>query len=188
MEAIIDDNQLFKSAHAAMTFAFNYEGMPALSVMNRMAQEPSGMPGKGLSGIDGSAQAGIIRYKLQSLGFLSEAILIADIAPRSRPCSCRSPCCSGHTRNQEWSEAINWISDNVRVEALDGHKTTHPLRRACVEMYFGVKHTAVKMAHHHDVSEQTAGLLIRKVKRYLSAAHEKARIEADDVLDCYVIK
>ena len=155
-EAIINDNQLFSSAHAAMTFAFNFQGLPSLSVMNRMGQEPSGMPGKGLSGLDGAAQAGIIRCKLHTLGALHEAILIADIAPRSQPCPCRSSCCSGYTLNQEWSDAINWLSDNVRVEALDGHRTTHPIRRACVEVYFGAKLTNIKISHDLDVSKDTA--------------------------------
>jgi hypothetical protein len=169
-----------------MLFAFNFRGQPALSVMNRMGQEPSGMPGRGLSGLDGAAQAGIIRYKLQSLGMLHEAILIADIAPRSQPCPCRSSCCSGQMRNQEWSDAINWLSDNVRVNALDGHRTTHPIRRACVEVYFGTKITAVKIAHDLDVSEDTAGVMIRKVRRYLRGEQERALIGADNALSCLV--
>jgi len=169
-----------------MMFAFNYRGAPALSVMNRMGQDPSGMPGKGLSGLDGAAQAGIIRCKLHTLGMLHEAILIADIAPRSQPCPCRSSCCSGYTRNQEWSDAVNWLSDNVRENALDGHRTTHPIRRACVEVYFGAKITAVKMAADLEISEDTAGVMIRKVRRYLKSEQERALIGADDVLSCLV--
>lgn len=182
---MIDDNQLFKSAHAAMVFAFNFKGAPALSVMNRMGQDPSGMPGKGLSGLDGAAMAGVIRCKLSSLGRLHEQILIADIAPRSYPCPCRSYCCSGFTRSQEWTDAISWLSDIVR-EPLEGHRTNHPIRRACVEIYFGTKLTAVKIAHDLDVSEDTAGAMIRKVRRYLKSEHERALIGADDVLECLV--
>jgi len=182
------EDKLFGSAHAAMLFAFGFKGQPALSVMNRMGQEPSGMPGKGLSGLDGAAQAGMIRCKLHTLGMLHEAILIADIAPRSQTCSCRSSCCSGYTRNQEWSDAINWLCDNVRVNALDGHRTTHPVRRACVEVFFGAKIPVTKIASDLDLSESTAGTLIKKVRRYLSAEQDRARIEADNVLDYLVIK
>lgn len=183
-----DDNQLFKSAHEAMTFALNYRGQPALSVMNRMGQDPSGMPGKGLSGLDGAAQAGIIRHKLSTLGQLHERILIADIAPRSYPCPCRSYCCSGFTRNQEWVDAICWLSDIVREAALEGHRTTHPIRRACVEVYFGKRLTAVQIASELDITEQTIRVLLGKVKRYLRSEQERALIGADDVLDCLVIK
>ena len=183
-----DDNQLFASSHAAMMFAFNYRGAPALSVVNRMGQQPSGMPGKGLSGLDGAAMSGMIRYKLHALGMLHEAILIADIAPRSHPCSCRSYCCSGFTRNQEWSDAISWLCDDVRVNALDGHRTTHPIRRACVEVFFGAKIPVAKIANDLDFSESTASTLIKKVRRYLSVEQDRARIEADNVLDYLVIK
>jgi hypothetical protein len=182
------DNQLFSSAHAAMKFAFNFQGLPSLSVMNRMGQEPSGMPGKGLSGLDGAAQAGIVRYKVSTLGMLHEAILIADIAPRSQPCPCRSACCSGQARNQEWSDAINWLCDNVRVEALDGHNTDHKLRRVAVESFFGAKHTATKIAGDLKKDRSTIGVVIGKVKNYLLKEQVKAFNGADDVLDCLVIK
>ena len=183
-----EENQLFKSAHAAMTFALNFQGAPTLSVMNRMGQEPSKVSGKGLSGLDGAAQAGIIRCKLSTLGALHESILVAEIAPRSHPCSCRSYCCSGFTRNQEWSDAISWLCDDVRVNALDGHRTTHPIRRACVEVFFGAKIPVAKIANDLDFSESTASTLIKKVRRYLSVEQNRARIEADNVLDYLVNK
>ena len=184
----MSDSQLFASSHAAMVFAFNYKGAPALSVMNRMGQEPSKVSSKGLSGLDGAAMAGVIRCKLSSLGRLHEQILIADIAPRSYPCPCRSYCCSGYTRSQEWTDAISWLCDDVRVNALDGHRTTHPVRRACVEVFFGAKIPVAKIANDLDLSESTASTLIKKVRRYLSVEQDRARIEADNVLDYLVIK
>jgi DNA-binding CsgD family transcriptional regulator len=57
-----------------------------------------------------------------------------------------------------------------------------------VEVYFGVKKTAVKIAHDLDVSELTAQTLINKVKRYLRSEQERALIGADGVLDCLIIK
>jgi hypothetical protein len=73
-------------------------------------------------------------------------------------------------------------------EPLGGHRTNHPIRRACVEVYFGAKITAVKIAHDLDVSEDTAGVMIRKVRRYLKSEHERALIGADNALECLVIK
>lgn len=183
---MIDDNQLFKSAHAAMLFAYGFRGQPALSVMNRMGQEPSKVSGKGLSGLDGAAMAGVIRCKLSSLGRLHEQILIADIAPRSYPCPCRSYCCSGFTRSQEWTDAISWLSDIVR-EPLEGHVTDHVLRRAAVVSYFGTKLTATQIANDLKKDRTTIGIVLSKVKRYLSSEHEKARNGADDVLACLVV-
>lgn len=171
-----------------MTFAYNFLGAPALSVMNRMGQEPSGMPGKGLSGLDGAAQAGIIRHKVSTLGMLHEAILIADIAPRSEPCPCRSACCVGYTSAQEWLDAVNWLADNVRVEALDGHRTDHNMRRAAVQIFFGMKLKATKIAHEFDKDRSNVGVILGKVKAYLKREHSKAHIAAHDVLDYLVIK
>lgn len=187
------DNQLFANSHAAMTFAFNYKGNPSMSIMNRMYKSPPGDDDKpkqnnGMTAIDLAAMSGIIRCKLHTLCMLHEAILIADIAPRSQLCPCRSSCCSGKTRNQEWSDAVNWLADNVRVNALDGHRTTHPIRRACVEVYFGAKISVVKIANDLDLSESTAGTMIKKVRHYLRSEQERARIGADDVLDCLIIK
>ena len=189
-----EESQLFKSAHAAMAFAFNNKGNPSMSIMNKMYKSPPGdddrspKQNNGMTAIDWAAQAGIIRFKVHALGMLHEAILIADIAPRSQPCPCRSACCSGYTRNQEWSDAINLLCDNVRVNALDGHRTTHPVRRACVEVFFGAKIPVAKIANDLDLSESTASTLIKKVRRYLSVEQDRARIEADNVLDYLVIK
>jgi hypothetical protein len=55
-------------------------------------------------------------------------------------------------------------------------------------VYFGAKLTNIKIAHDLDVSEDTAGLMIRKVKRYLRGEQERALIGADSVLDCLIIK
>lgn len=182
------DTGLFVSAHAAMLFAYGFRGQPALSVMNRMGQDPSGMPGKGLSGLDGAAQAGIIRCKLHTLGPLHEHILIADIAPRSEPCPCRSACCVGYTPTQEWADAVNWLADNVRVNALEGHRTDHKMRRAAVQIFFGVKLKATKIAHDYDKDRSNVGVILGKVKEYLKREHIKAHKGADSVLSCLVIK
>ena len=135
------DEPLFQSTHSALLFAYNFQGNPAMSIMNRMIKNPGDTiapPSKGLAGLDGAAQAGMIRRNVASLGRFHEALIIAEFAPRVHPCSCRSSCCSGYDRNQEWSDAVNYIADIVRTGALDGHRTTHPIRRACVEKFFGM--------------------------------------------------
>ena len=76
---------LFINAHSALVFAFNFSGQCYdRPMMNRMAA-PSVGTGKGLVGLDGAAQAGMIRGEVKSLGKLAEAILIARFAPHSMP-------------------------------------------------------------------------------------------------------
>lgn len=184
------DEPLFRSTHAALTFAYNFQGNPAMSIMNRMIKNPGDSdapPPKGLAGLDGAAQAGMIKRHVKNLGRFSEAMIIAEFAPRRYPCSCRSACCSGHTRNHEWSDAVNYIADIVRTEALDGHRTTHPIRRACVEKFFGIGVKYVKIASDLNINAHTFGQMIGKVRRYLKPQHERAQIAADDALNSLVV-
>lgn len=99
---------LFESAHGALVFAFNFSGQCYdRPMMNRLASPAVGS-GKGLVGLDGAAQAGMIRAEVQTLGKLAEAIIIARIAPRTVPCHCRSARCARKTsrdrrRTRTWT-------------------------------------------------------------------------------------
>ena len=57
----VEGDYLFESLHGALTFAFRYSGQQySPSVLAQMMKGPS-RSGKGLSGLDGAAQAGLIR-------------------------------------------------------------------------------------------------------------------------------
>ncbi len=61
VQTVCTEAALFDSAHAAMTFAFRYSGQQySPSLMAMMMKGPI-KSGKGLSGLDGAAQSGIIR-------------------------------------------------------------------------------------------------------------------------------
>ena len=179
---------LFQSVNAALQFAYNYQGSPVLSVMNRMGQVSGAVLGKGLAGVDGAAQAGMIKRHVASLGKFPEALIIAEFAPRTYPCSCRSLCCLGYTRNQQWSDAVNNIADIVRIEALGEYKTTHPIRRACVEKFFGCSVTQTRMAETLDIHESTLSRMIGKVRRYLTQQQDQVMMGLEDALKCVVSK
>lgn len=179
----MNNDQLFDSTHAALTFAYNFQGSPALSVVNQMANKPGPM-GKGLGGLDGAAQAGIIRRKVASLGKLHESIIIAEYAQRSRLC----PCCSGPTFNQEWKDAIGYIADIVRTEALSEHKTTHPIRRACVEKFFGLNFNVLKTAENLAVERHALAVMIGKARKYLRTEQDRAHTAIDGCLSKLIIK
>lgn len=181
------DDQLFHSTHAALTFAYNFQGIPALSVMNRMANKP-GPIGKGLAGLDGAGQAGIIRRHVASMGKFHESIIIAEFAPKSMPCSCGSLCCIGKMRNQEWADAVEYIADIVRTEALSEHKTTHPIRRACLDKYFGLRIPITQISSVLGIDRDTFSLLFGKTRKFIRCEQDKARLKADEKLDCFVIK
>lgn len=157
---------LFESAHGALVFAFNFSGQCYdRPMMNRLASPAIGS-GKGLVGLDGAAQAGMIRAEVQAMGKLAEAILIARIAPRSMPCHCRQACCSGKKPNKEWTDAIGFLADHVRTTALAGCTANGMLRREYVVRYFSRKDERVSLevlAERHDVNRQTVGAHASKV-------------------------
>ena len=167
---------LFESAHGALVFAFNFSGQCYdRPMMNRLASPAIGS-GKGLVGLDGAAQAGMIRAEVQAMGKLAEAILIARIAPRSMPCSCRSSCCSGHKPNKEWTDAISVLADYVRTTALAGCTANGMMRREYVVRYFTRKDDRISLealAEKHDIHRDTVSAHAAKVALLLGGAHPK---------------
>ena len=144
---------LFETTHGALVFAFNFSGQAYdRPVMNRLAAPAVGS-GKGLSGLDGAAQAGMVRAEVQRMGRIGEAILVARHAPQSVPCSCRKACCSSYRPNKEWTDAVAIISDHVRATALAGCTTNALLRRAYVVRYFTPKAQRVALEAIADAAE-----------------------------------
>lgn len=143
---------LFTSAHAALTFAFQYSGQQYdLSPMGRAMAGPRG-GGLGLTGNDGAAQAGMIRAMVRRVGRLAEAIITARYAPRTEPC----PCCETPRRAIEWSNAINVIQDEAAASALSGQMSHRQLRAVIVERAFGSDASLVQVAEKCDVHRNTA--------------------------------
>lgn len=164
------EEALFSSAHAAMVFAFNFSGQCYdRPMMNRMASPTFGT-GKGLAGLDGAAQAGMIRAEVQTLGKLAEAILIARVAPRSSPCHCRQSCCSGQKPNKEWTNAIAYLADYIRNTALAGCTVNGMMRREYLVRYFSPKELRISLellAEKHDIHRDTASAHNAKVATWL---------------------
>lgn len=162
---------LFDNAHGALVFAFNFSGQTFdRPLMNRLCSPAVGT-GKGLVGLDGAAQAGMIRSEVQRLGKLAEAILIARIAPHTTPCSCRSICCSGHKPNKEWTDAICYLADHVRTTALAGCTANGLMRREYVVRYFTKKEQRVTLellAEKYDIDRNTVSAHASKVASWFS--------------------
>lgn len=179
------EDVLFSSAHAALVFALNYSGQAYdRPMMNRLAAPATGS-GKGLAGLDGAAQSGMIRAEIKALGKLAEAILIARIAPRWMPCACRAACCSGRTPNCEWTDAVAILADMVRTTALAGCTAHGLLRRAYIVRYMTAKDarcTIEEIASRYEINRKTAEAHYGKVSKYLRATEAAAEAAIDDRL------
>ncbi|MDR3087791.1 MAG: hypothetical protein LBU45_07565 [Azoarcus sp.] len=157
---------LFESTHAALTFAFHFSGQNyQRPVMNRMVKnEPSG---KGLGGLDGAAQAGMIRAEVSALGRIAEAVITARYAPATLDCSCRAPCCCRHKPNPEWRNAIATIADHMRTTALAGCTTTALMRRDYVIRYFSGHPSIDALSARHGLHRDSVSAHVAKVSRAL---------------------
>lgn len=133
---------LFTSAHAALKFALNFTHgtlkRPALGQL-----QGGGGNGRGLAGLDGAAQAGMIRAELESLERQRCQVLVAWFTTQSVPCSCRMACCRGFRENAEWAEAVDWLTEFALVERLTGTVSHHRLRRVLVMRVFGVRNPSL---------------------------------------------
>lgn len=185
---------LFKSAHAALTFAYNFsESSLDRPLMNRMADKYKAT-GKGLAGLDGAAQAGMILRELRDLSRLDQMILIAKFGKRIGEC----PCCGGEVPNATWLAAVREISDAAASAALSGHVTMRVLRDGIVARYFGQKvhlqALAKKAGVHPDTATKQNGQVVlwlrgtrltRKGREVLPGqvgAEQRALAAADEAL------
>lgn len=177
--------KLFRTPQDALIFAFNYSMQQNERPLADRLASPSARSGKGLSGNDGAGQAGMVRCELKVLTDLDMAILIARFAPRSTPCACRNPCCSGYRMNQEWSDAVR-VLEQAALTQLSGHVSNYRLRRRLVEKAVGVKIELKALAKESGVSEKTVAAHWKIIKEWTGGRPKQksskapGRIRSDD--------
>ena len=148
---------LFKGAHQALTYAFNYSnGTLDRPAMVKMADRTP-RTGRGLAGVDGAAQAGFILRELQALTPLHQRILEARFLPQTTPC----PCCRSSVWDQDWFAAVRAVSDGVMGSGvLSGHVVNRAVRDGIVARYFAEKGNRSRvllkdLAIHAGISDRT---------------------------------
>lgn len=172
---------IFTSAHAALKFAFNFShGTLKRGVLAQMLG--GGGNGRGLAGLDGAAQAGMIQCELGALSEVRRSIVVAKFSPQHEPCSCRSSCCRGWVENRAFGDAIKFISEYILVEGLTGNISHYRLRRSIVLRYFGVRVSFVELATMCGVNRDTASDLNKRVMGHLDHEKGAAMNEVDDRL------
>jgi hypothetical protein len=159
----------FPNAAAAIRFAVTRVGSPQRPASSRMLDASLG--GRSLSGLDAVAQAGMILNALEPLGRLPVATLIAASAPRTLPCYCRRPCCSGHRLHQSWGEAVHTITEEARrVLPPEARLATYALRAAIVVKIYGGHKSFREIADQVDVAVDTVSDYHRAIHRWLLGA------------------
>lgn len=180
---VFADAPPFKTTHGALTFAFNFShGGVKRPYLATLADKPA-PPGRGLSGLDGAGQAGMIRAEVLQLSDVRRRILLLRFAPPQSPCQCRAPCCTGFRPNLEWREAHGWVAAHVLGAALVGTVSNFRLRQALVSRYFGQEKSMVKISEECQVKRDTASEHNKRVVAYLEEEERRAEWEIQGWLE-----
>lgn len=178
----VEVEPLFSSTHAALVFAFNFSHQAYdRPVMNRMADGPK-RSGKGLVGLDGAGQAGMIRAAVDALGREEAMVITARFAPRRDKCECRQPCCSGYVPGREWRAAIDHLTEYVLRMALAGTVSHYRVRNGIVRRIFGDTVNLGELAGHAGVGRDTMGDHAKRIAKHLGGIESRAMKAIDDKL------
>lgn len=160
------ETALFASAHNALLFAFNFSAQQyERPMMNRMADDPVKHVSKGLSGMDGAAQAGMIMSRIMLMSPLSQFIIFAHYAPMTLPCTCPRSCCAGSKPNEFWEAVIREIGKASVCGATPGVLSYRVLREAIVRKMFGDKSARADVL----AAAERCGLEERQAYKYQAA-------------------
>lgn len=179
---------IFRSTEAALRYAYHFSSEQyGRSAMASMWAPPG--TGRGLSGIDGAGQAGMVRAEIDKLTPTQQAVLTLRYAPRDLPCSCGRPCCSGRYLNAEWRGALEALVQHT-AHLFAGQMSNVRLRAELIRLSIERErpdYTALGKqfgADRHTVSKH-AGIIELAVVGTRSARGEfdRAYERIDELLD-----
>ena len=160
---------IMKSAMEAMIFALNYSDQQyALSPMAMFLKRTHASSGRGLVGLDGAGQAGMVWAEITKISYYPAVALIARCTSKQLRCRCGSPCCAKWRPNELWQIATSQLCDYA-LPAVSGHVSNRRLRLASTEKFFGQKITLDEIADDVGVARVTAARQHAKIKDFLKS-------------------
>ncbi len=178
------DVAAFRSLDAALRFAFSNRHRGEPDSLAQHQKQVSARAPRFDSPEERAAWAGAIRRRIGTLGELQVAILVVRYAPRAFPCACRRACCSGWTRNDEWTEAAALLTERS-IEAVPGSLSPRQLRAGIVRRWAGAEKVNIGiLADRCAVHRNTAGTHAKAIRKWLETAYRKATDDADLALRC----
>jgi hypothetical protein len=165
---------LFSSAHEALVFAFRYahDQSPRTPMTSLMQGGPIGS-GKGLTGVDGAAQAGMILAALPRV-LTAEQRNVVTVRYGDVRHDC--PCCRQPAPTSDWAAALDALSHCEELGDLP-----RAIRHAAVERIVcrRNRHSMAHWANAYDMSERTLRERSAKAKLRL------AKVEAAALAEVY---
>lgn len=164
---------LFLSTHNALLFAHNYNHCQTAPTLLAKLCSKHLRKGKGLAGLDGAAQAGLILGGIRDIGAAEAAVMMGRYAPHSRPCDCRSSCCSGTIVNTDWSDANAYLASMVAHE-MDGRKQLVMLWQSLIAKHFGFRWRIKELAEWAGVDRDTVADHQSIIRPWLERLEDRA--------------
>ena len=167
---------LFRSAHEALTFAFRYaHDQSPRTPMTRMMQGGSIGSGKGLIGLDGAGQAGMILAALVHLNPEQRHVLVVRYGDLKEPCQC----CGMMAPTRAWAESQDALSHCEELADLP-----RVIRHAVVEKVIcrrkGLR--VASLASGYEVHERTVQRRLRDFKQRIGKVENTALAWMDEHL------
>jgi hypothetical protein len=141
---------VFGSGHEALTFAFRFAGNQSpRTPMTTLAGGSALGSGRGLSGLDGAGQAGMVLQALRHLGPSQRHLVVARYGDVRDTC----PCCGQLAPTQQWLEAVEHLSlcdelkdlpKKVRHAAIEKVVCRRKLRFADYAVEFGLSQVTLR--------------------------------------------
>lgn len=164
---------VFKSAHEALIFAFNYAGQQSpRTPMTRLMQGPSLGRGRGLVGLDGAAQAGMVLAAVERLPKEQAHVITVRYGDVRHEC----PCCGQPAPPQGWVDAVDALSHCVELEGVPRRVRHAVIERAVCRR----KWDAARLSLEYGLSERTLRHSCLQLKRRLAKAENAAIAYLDD--------
>lgn len=158
---------IFRSAEEAITFACNYSSQQyAMSPMAKLLQGPSRGSGRGLVGLDGAGQSGMVFAELERIDYWQLVTLITGKLTRSERCDCNRSCCRGWKPNPLFEDAVSQLSDYVAI-TLKPLPPVKEFRVAVIMKYFGEKTDPLETAKNLGIPKKTAERHITAIRSFI---------------------
>lgn len=159
--------EFFQDAQSAIRWACGLEGHAGRPLSARMLDKHKSDG----DWTDAAIQAGVIWRTLRPISGAPLAALVARAVPRTVPCTCRRPCCSGHRPNPVWADAIDVLCAAALAARLSCQR--YDERRALVTRTFGKRRTNRDIAADLSIDEHVVGKHARELELWLGARGNK---------------
>jgi hypothetical protein len=175
---------IFKSAQEAIMFACNYSSQQyAMSAMGKILQRGAQGSGRGLVGLDGAGQAGMVFAELERIDYWQLAVLVTGRLSRRERCDCKRSCCRGWKENPVFEEAVSQLADHI----ARAHPVMLPVRSfrvAVIKKHFGEKDSdPMAVAQDEGMSKRTAERYVGLIREFIRNLEKDGITQLADRLD-----